>query len=435
MGHYKELLEKQKAGTITEEETQELKELQADVDEVTTSDDEAAEEEKAIEDAADSIAEKAVKNFQDKIAPLTALAEKLSSADKDANTSDNSEKFVVDSKLGNVSVKQLEEEKVELSERKLAGKKHYTVSMKSVHFVQALMQGDRQKLQTLVEGTGSRGGYLVPEDFVNLIIEDRRDLAIMRQLATVIPVSTDTIHIPNLAARPKAFWRTEAAVKNTSTVDFGETVLTPYSLASIVSLSNELVADARLGGPIVNLVAGYMARSLAEEEEKAFWTGNGSGRPTGIDNYSFTTYTAAAGASDSVKADTVIRAIFGLQQSYRANAVWVANKNTWAKIATLKDSQNNYLLSDLGSAASPTLRGLRTYEQNDIGDGKMFLGDFSYYYIADREGVQVDISTEATVASQSAFERNLTFIRVEERVDGELTLTQPIVEVQGIGGF
>lgn len=423
MGLLVELRKKLAEGTITDEEKDTLKALEEDV--------QAEEDEQAEEKAIDDLATRLANAVESKIKTVTDAAEKAN--EKKEESEEDTTKFIVDPQLGRVSVKELDEVKVEVPGRKEAGKQYTSVSKKTVHAIQAIFAGDKQKLQTLVEGTGSRGGYLVPEDFVNIVVEDRRDMTVMRQLATVLPVSTDTIHIPNLASRPRAFWRSEAAVKSTTTVDFGETVLTPYSLAAIVSLSNELVADASLGGNIVSLVGNYMARALAEEEDQAFWTGDGSGKPTGIDNYTFVT--VAAAATDTSRADSIIQALYRLPQGYRSNAVFVANKNTLSKVATLKDSQNNYLLSDLGSAASPTLRGLRVLEQNDIGDGKMFVGDFSYYYIADREGIQIDTSQEATVASQSAFERNLTFVRVEERVDGELTLTQPIVEITGLGGL
>lgn len=429
MGQLKELRAKQAAGTLTDEEALILKGLEEDVAESNDSTDENADEEKAI----DELANKLVSAVQDGLKSATDAAAKQVEADSKVVVGESA-KFIVDPQLGKVSVDKLDDVKIELSDRKAAGKKHYSVSKKTIHILDAMASGNREKLQVLVEGTGSRGGFLVPEDFLNIVVEDKRDMTVMRQLATVIPVSTDTIHIPNLASRPKAFWRSEGAVKSTTTVDFGETVLTPYSLAAIVPLSNELVADASLGGSIVSLVARVMSRSLAEEEDKQFWTGNGSGKPTGIDNYSFTTISGTVGGSDAQRADAIVKGLYALPQGYRANAVFVANRSTLAKIATLKDSQGNYLLSDLGSAASPTLRGVRTMEQNDIGDGKAFMGDFSYYYIADRQGIQVDTSTEATVASQSAFERNLTFVRVEERVDGELTLTQPIIEFSNLGG-
>lgn len=428
MGLLKELRDKLKDGTITDEEKQTLAELEKDVqNEVVPEEENEENDEKAIDEMASKLAEA----FTDKVEKK--MEDKSKEEEKPEIKFKNSSKFIVDPQLGKVSVEKLDEVKVEVPGRKAAGKTFTEVSKKSIHLIQALVAGDREKIQVLTEGTAALGGYLVPEDFVNILIEDRRDRTVMRDLATVLPVSTDTIHIPNVANRPQAYWRSEGAVKSTTTVEFGETVLTPYSLAAIVPLSNELVADASLGGNIVNIVARVMSTALAEKEDKAFWTGSGSGQPTGIDNYTFRTLTASP--TDTSRADTIIRSLFTLGQGYRASAAFVANQSTLAKVATLKDSQNNYLLSDLGSAASPTLRGLRVVEQNDIPDGKMFVGDFSYYYIADRQGITVDTSTEATVASQSAFERNLTFVRVEERVDGELTLTNPIVEIQGLGGF
>lgn len=387
------------------------------------------EEAKAIEELSSKLAESTI----EKMAPLSDLVTRLEKATKETQIEVKESRFVVDPEMGKVSVKALDEVKVEVPGRKASGKKFYEVTKKTIHFLQALITGDKEKLQTLVEGTGARGGFLVPDDFVNIIVEDRLDAAVMRPLATVLPVATDTIHIPTLAARPRAFWRAEAAVKQTTTVDFGEIILTPYSLAAIVGLSNELVADARLGGSIVAIVSRLMGETLAIEEDKAFWEGNGTGRPTGVDNYTYNTITS--GISDTARADSIIQSLYRLSQGYRNNAVFVANKNTWSKVATLKDSQNNYLLSGLGDAAQPTLRGRPTREQNDIPDGRMFVGDFSYYYIADREGIAVDISREATVASQSAFERNLTYVRVEERVDGEMTITQPVVEINGLGGL
>jgi HK97 family phage major capsid protein len=334
--------------------------------------------------------------------------------------------------MGRVSIDQLSEMKVELPGRKAAGKAVTEVTGKTVAFVQALMQGDRQKLQLLTEGTAAAGGYLVPEEFANMIVEDKRDSTVMRQLADEMTITSDTLHLPTLDTRPKASWRSEAAVKATSTAQFSELVLTPYSLAVIVGLSQELADDASLGvgGSIVNYVARLMSRSLAEAEDKAFWMGNGSGQPTGINNYSITTIDA--GGTDSTLADAIKVAYFRLPQGYRNNAVWVGNSQALERVAKAKDGQNNYLLSRLADSPYPSLNGARVYEQNDLPTDVLYYGDFSYYMIVDRQGVSVDFSTEATVAGSSAFEKNLVYIRVEQRVDGELTLTNAVRKVIGL---
>ena len=346
--------------------------------------------------------------------------------------------FIIDKKLGKKhTTEELAEIKVAVPGRKEAGKKVTEVSQKTVEFLSALYSGDKQKLQILSEGTAADGGYLVPEEFANMIVEDIRDVSIMRSLASVMTTQTDTVHIPSLISRPKAAWRAEKAVKSTSTATFSENVLTPYSLAAIVPLSNELVADAQLGvgGSIVNYIAGLMAQAIAEAEEQAFWTGSGSGQPSGVDGgvYTLRTVAAGAGATDVQRADAIIQAFHTTPQGYRNRGVWVGNMGTWFEVGRLKDSQNRYLLTDLAGSPTQLLKGRPVYESNYLAGGTLLYGDFSYYQIVDREGVSVRVSDEATVGGSSAFEKNLTYVRVEKRVDGELLLPAAITKVTGIG--
>lgn len=420
MGRIKDLRKKVEDGTATEEEQAELQDLESDINEPTPSPvvtpDEVPEEE--VDKFVDAVYSKLTKKFDSQKPKETKVVKEAT--------------YVVDKALGRVSVEQLSEMKVVLPGRKEAGKRVTEVTGKTVAFVQALMQGDRQKLQLLTEGTAAAGGYLVPEEFANIIVEDKRDVTVMRQLADQMSISSDTLHLPTLEGRPKAAWRSEGAAKATSTAQFNELVFTPYSLAVIVGLSQELADDASLGtgGSIVNYVARLMVRSLAEKEEEAFWTGNGSGKPTGVNNYSIAS--VDAGGTDATFADALKDVYFRLPQGYRANAVFVGHSQAIARAAKVKDTQGNYLIQTLPANPYPTINGARVYEQNDLPTDVIFFGDFSYYMIVDRLGVQVDFSTEATVAGSSAFEKNLVFVRVEERVDGELTLTNAVRKVTGL---
>lgn len=444
MGIIKDLQEKVDKGEATEDEKKQLKELKAEAVNATTSAD--SEEDDADSDSGDEEGqeesdEEAVKQLAKEISePVEKARKEISDLvaslkeDKKDKHFKAAPKLIVDKEMGGVTVKDLSEVKVALPGRE--GKQVQEVSKATTHFVSALITGDREKLQVLTEGTAALGGNLVPQDFANLIVEDRRDQVVMRQFATVLQLQTDTLNLPTLDTRPHVAWRSEGAVKATTTAQFGNITLTPYSLAGIVTLSNELVADASqgVGGSIVTYVAGLLTRAIAEEEETQFWVGSGSGRPTGVDNYTLTTVNAGAGASDTARADAYKALYYRLPQGYRNNAVWAANASTWARAAQLKESSTNaYLLQRLGDSPIPQIMGRPAYEVNAIGDGKVFFGDFSFYYIGEREGLAVDTSTEATVASQSAFERNLTHVRVEERVDGELASTRAVVEGNNMG--
>ena len=433
MARIKELLEKKKAGSLTEAEVKELEELQTEAAEITKDSEEEAgddaDDEEAVDKLANALTEKVLGNVESSISK--SMEKVMESVKENKAVTGNQPLMLVDKRYGNKTVEEAEAIKIKIDGRE--GKKTKELSLKSMHFVNALMQGDVNKLQVLVEGTGARGGFLVPDDYANMIVEDLRDATIMRQLATVMTTTSDTLHLPNLSRRPKAQWRAEAAVKSTSTVDFGENVFTPYSLAAIVSLSDELVADATLGvgGSIVNYVTRAIVQALAEREDEAFFTGSGSGQPTGLSTY--TIGTIGGGITDASRADAIKQTWARLPQGYRNRAVWVMNSATLERVITLKDSQGNYLTSRIGDQQQMTLMGRPIYEQNNIAGGTVYFGDFSYYTIVDREGIQVKVSDEATVGGQSGFERDLTHVRVEKRVDGELTLTEAIRSATSMG--
>ncbi len=383
--------------------------------------------EKAVDELADQLVSKATEKFDKVLEAISKHAE--NSAPK---VSTKKENYIVDKTLGKVRVDDLANNKVVIESRKSAGKQHFEVTQKTVAFANALLTGDKEKLQLLTEGTAASGGYLVPEEFANMIVEDKRDDVVMRNLANQMTISTDTFHLPALDSRPKASWRSEAAAKATSTAQFNELVFTPYSQAVIVGLSQELADDASLGvgGSVVNYVAGLMARSLRENEENAFWTGNGTGKPTGVSTY--TIGSRDAGSTDSSFADAIKKLYWDLPQGYRRNAVWVGHQQAWARVNALKNGNNDYLLTMVADGPTTRLGGLPVYEQNDLPTDQIFLGDFSYYTIVDRQGITVDFSTEATVAGSSAFEKNLVFVRCESRVDGELTLTNAVRKITGL---
>lgn len=452
MGRIADLLEKKALGTLSDEEAKELDQLQSEAkllsdekkkeEEPTPPAADPPSEEEEVEKMAQRFADSVSKSVDDKFSALTDKINKALEAREPVveTPSDKSAGFFYDRALGKkVTVAELSQQKVILPGRKEAGKRVTEVTMRTVQFLQALGQKDVQKLQVLSEGTAADGGFLVPDEYANMIIEDLRDLNVMRQISRPpITITSDTFHLPNLAARPVAAWRNEKAVKNTSTANFGENVFTPYSLAVIVGLSNELVADASLGvgASIVNYVANLMTTAVNEKEEQAFWVGSGSGQPTGVDGGGYTLRTLAAGLTDSNRADALIGSYWRTPQGYRTRGVYVMNSSTMERVATLKDSQNNYLLRRLGDNPQQTINGRPVYESNYLAGGTALFGDFgSAYQIVDREGISVRVSDEATVASQSAFERNLTFIRVEKRVDAEVVLLPAITKVTGLGSL
>jgi HK97 family phage major capsid protein len=291
-------------------------------------------------------------------------------------------------------------------------------------FISALLLNDKEKLKILSTSVNADGGFLVPAEWYNRIVEEKRDISDIRNRATVIEDCPPTFYIDQLESRPNVYWRGELTTKDTSTASFTQISLTPYSLAVIVALSKELAADATVGIPegIVNYITKLIVTSLAEEEEKRFVMGTGATQPTGIDAYAATiarSVTTGAGVADS---DTLIAATLRLGQQYLQNAVWIMNSECLRRVMQLKDSQNRYLfLPDPTGKTPGTILGRPIIRNDSLNQTRAWLIDLKGYYIGVRGGISVMQSEEAYITpTGSAFEKNLIYIRVEERLDAEL---------------
>jgi len=289
-------------------------------------------------------------------------------------------------------------------------------------------------LEPMNETTNADGGFLVPTILTNILIDIATDMSVVRPRATVLDLSGpgDTFALNQVASLPKTAWNGEQTAKSTTSMTLTQITLTPYKLAAIMSVTLELLQDSATA--MIPLITRQLAKAIAREEDTAFMTGNGTGQPTGIDNYTLRSFAAGA-----LNYDDFVRAYYLLPQAYResGNASWIMNSRTIAASLSLKDSNNRPLLVEGGTDAITgrpvrTILGAPILEMNKVASSKIFFGDLSQYYIGDKMAMRIDTSNEATVASVSAFEKNLTHIRVEERVDGELADTRAFVEMTGV---
>lgn len=291
-----------------------------------------------------------------------------------------------------------------------------------------------QKLEPLVEGTNADGGFLVPTVLHDAIVQLLEDQVVVRPRATIVDMTgmkTNQLDISGIASKPRVSWTSENTAKSTSSMTFNQISLTPYKLTAIVTLSTELRDDSPFN--VVQLVARAFADAIAKEEDKAFMTGNGTGRPTGIDNY---TAGRTVNAQNSLSFDVVNAAYWRLPQPYRNDAVWIMNSRTIEAIANLKDSNNRPILLEQGILTEPgvpALKGRPVLEQNDLASSKIFFVDLKQYWIGVKQPMTIDTADQATVGSTNLWESNLIGIKVEERVDGELTTTRAFVEVSNTG--
>ena len=287
----------------------------------------------------------------------------------------------------------------------------------------AMTREELNALQTraMSSSTGSAGGYLVPDEFADKIIEKLANVSVMRKLATIIQTRGD-YKIPIANGKGTVVWTGENAAFTESDPDFAQKTLDAYKLTYLVRVPEELAHDETFD------LFGYLARCYAdlagEAQESKFFQGSGTSEISG----------AIAGASDGVTAaapsaitmDELLSLKYALKPQYWAGAAWIFSPATTGAIRKLKDSSGRYLWQPSLQVGQPdNFDGKPVYVtagMPDMAASKVpvLFGDFSYYWITERGG-----RVFQTLKERYADLGQIGF-RAYERVDGALTLSETV---------
>ena len=280
-------------------------------------------------------------------------------------------------------------------------------------------------MNALQVGTDSEGGYLVPDEFERTLVEALEEQNIFRTLAHVIQTSSGDRKIPVVASKGSASWVDEEGAIPESDDSFGQVSIGAYKLGTMIKVSEELLNDSVFD--LEAYISREFARRIGNKEEEAFFTGDGSGKPLGILAATGGAETGVTAASaTAITADELIDLFYSLKAPYRRNAVWVLNDSTIKAIRKLKDNQGQYLWQPSLTAGAPDLllgKPVRTsaFMPAIAADAKTIaFGDFSYYWIADRQGRSFKRLNELYAATGQ-----VGFL-ASQRVDGKLILPEAI---------
>ena len=284
-------------------------------------------------------------------------------------------------------------------------------------------------LNALQEGTDSEGGYLVPDEFEHTLVDSLSNANQLRTLCTVIQTSYGDRKIPVVASKGSADWVDEEGAYPESDDTFGQVILNAYKVATMVKVSEELLADSAFD--IENYMASQFGRRIGDKEEQAFLFGNGTSKPTGILNATGGAQigVTSAGAA-AITADELIDLVYSLKAPYRKSAVLVMNDATVKAIRKLKDGSGNYLFETSNqNKAFDSVLGYRIVLSDYMptiaaGAKTIAFGDFSYYWIADRQG-----RTFKRLNELFAVNGQVGFLG-SQRVDGKLILPEAIKVLQ-----
>lgn len=270
-------------------------------------------------------------------------------------------------------------------------------------------------------GTDSEGGYLVPTEYERKLVEALEDEVFFRSLANVIKTSSGDRKIPIVTSKGEAAWIDEGGQFPESDDSFGQTSIGAYKLATMIKISDELLNDSVFN--IENYISKEFARRIGTKEEEAFFVGDGKGKPEGLFGSADLGVTAA---TVNITFDDVMDLFYSLRAPYRKKATWLLNDSTVKAIRKLKDGNGNYIWQPSVRDGEPDRILNRPYRTSiyvpelAAGNRVMAFGDYSYYWIADRQGRSFKRLNELYATTGQ-----VGFLACE-RVDGKLILSEAV---------
>lgn len=256
-------------------------------------------------------------------------------------------------------------------------------------------------------GDNEQAGYLTaPVQFVNELINGLDDELFMRKICHKTPniSAAQSLGYPYIATDASdAEWKGEIdKAGEENTLEFGRREFRPNRMAKMVKISATLINHAGLA-PMA--VLQRMQYKIAVTQEKAYMTGDGSGKPLGIFTASAsgigTGRDVVASKATSIKADELIDLKYALKGQYHSRMQWVMHRNLVKNIAKLKDTNGAYMWQPSMQAGQPDMLLGRPVNMSEYAPDALsangyavVLGDFSNYWICDADELRMKVLKE-----------------------------------------
>lgn len=296
-------------------------------------------------------------------------------------------------------------------------------------------EGDLRDLEkkALSSASDPDGGFLITAEMDAEIDRIASTASAMRQLATVRTIGKATYEKLVKTRGVSGGWLAEAADSSESTEPQWSKIEIPaHKMYAEPWVPNEMLEDAFYDLEMdLTEEAGI---TLGETEGAAFITGNGVGRPRGINSYTTVANASyawgsvgyiASGASgaftSSAPADKLVSLQHSLKRTYRPGATFLMNDATLATVRQMKDGSGAYYLwqpDPTGAFGGRFLGSPVEIDDNmpDIAANSLSIafGNFKRgYTIVDRRGI--------AIIRDPYTKKGVTKFHISRRVGGGIT--------------
>lgn len=238
---------------------------------------------------------------------------------------------------------------------------------------------DLMELRAQSEGVDNAGGFTVPPEFREKLVE--RQLAFGGVAPDCETINTSTggpLEFPTLddTANSGSITAEGAQFAAGADLTFGSINVSAYKYTSQgtgqdpLRVSVELLQDSAFD--VASLVARKLGERIARAQATDWITGNGVGEPVGLAGATVTA-NETVDVADTVDYDDLLDLETLLDPAYEQGAKWYMSKASWAAVRAIVDSTGRPLVQELsvsgiGAKPSPSLLGYPVVLDQEILD-------------------------------------------------------------------
>ncbi|HET6633921.1 MAG TPA: phage major capsid protein [Streptomyces sp.] len=285
------------------------------------------------------------------------------------------------------------------------------------------------------------GGFLVPETFRSQLMQIALEKAVVRGLATVIPMDSARVGMPIIDSTTNqgsvfggmiAYWGEEGAALKDSNPRFGQVDLDAKKLTGLSAVPNELLQDSTVS--FASLIETLWPQALAFSEDSAFMSGNGAGKPLGFLGAKNKAAVAPVRATaNEISYVDIVTMYARMLPSSLGSAVWICSPDAIPQLLqmslTVGSGGNSVFVVNAAGPAPMTIFGRPLIISEKAGQlgarGDLAFVDLAYYLVGDRQTMTADSSTDYQFGSDK------TTFRIIQRVDGRPWLQSAITPANG----
>ncbi|MBO4899219.1 MAG: phage major capsid protein [Lachnospiraceae bacterium] len=317
----------------------------------------------------------------------------------------------------NISLK----ERVDALEREINGEKLQAEMLRKAKQYRKDYRGylrNAEITDSLKVGKESEGGYLVPDEMEEGLVEALEQNNVIRKLSTVVSTNAPR-KVDTYVKGPTGYWVDEGGPITFSDAEFYQVVLDAHKCGAMMGVTEELLEDS--GFDIEKYIIEELGECVGDKEEEAFVNGNGTTMPRGF------LLDAEVGAeANELSGDALITLQSSVRGKIGMNAVWVMSEEAEQQLRKIKNFNGRPLWQpDMTKGAPDRIFGKPVYVCKAMpkvlpGNCPIAYGDFSYYWIGERGKRSIKRLGERYA------DRGIVAYRYFHRVDGKLILPDAI---------